>query len=152
MLKPCRKRWLQVPFWVVTHVSRHVHNLFNQLTQQVCHTSPWFNITGMSSIFELVHRRVAHGHQPWFVVHFWTAIMLEKTGIRFVKIEGESLFFHKIWKRNNENPNIENWERHEQLFPCLYDRFVRYVKFMDCLIKTGKDVELLSECGIRDNY
>lgn len=41
---------------------------------------------------------------------------------------------------------------YEQFFPGLYDRFVCYVKFVDCLISTGKDAELLSECRILDNY
>lgn len=97
-----------------------------------------------------------------------SATELKEAGIKFRNIEGEcSLFDIKFDKGkgvmsiptlafDDETESIlRNFIAYEQ---CSYDmspkskRFTNYITFMDCLINTEKDVELLCRKGVIENW
>ncbi|KAK5772780.1 hypothetical protein PVK06_049075 [Gossypium arboreum] len=70
---------------------------------------------------------------------------------------GISFFGDHIEKMKDQNQGIEslfrNYMAYEQFFPRGKPTyFVDYVVFMDNLINTGKDVQLLCESGVIDNW
>ncbi|KAK9174701.1 hypothetical protein WN943_000049 [Citrus x changshan-huyou] len=93
-----------------------------------------------------------------------SATNLKEAGVKFEKIERDSLFsidFDKdagIMKipalaiDDDTESFFRNISVYEQFFPfCAYAPFINYLKFMDCLINTAKDVELLCENKILHN-
>lgn len=93
-----------------------------------------------------------------------SATNLKEAGVKFEKIEGYSLFsidFDKdagIMKipaltiDDDTESFFRNISVYEQFFPIdAYAPFINYLKFMDCLINTAKDVELLCENKILHN-
>ncbi|GAY34967.1 hypothetical protein CUMW_284790, partial [Citrus unshiu] len=93
-----------------------------------------------------------------------SATNLEEAGVKFEKIEGDSLFsidFDKdagIMKipaltiDDDTESFFRNISVYEQFFPFdAYAPFINYLKFMDCLINTAMDVELLCKNKILHN-
>ncbi|GKV38052.1 hypothetical protein SLEP1_g46002 [Rubroshorea leprosula] len=91
-----------------------------------------------------------------------SATELKEAGIRFKKGEGNTLF--DIMFRNGvlEIPMIEITDDTERLYRNVivseqFEKenpkyFTEFARFMDCLINSGKDVELLCNCGIIENW
>ncbi|GLT35162.1 hypothetical protein SLA2020_096380 [Shorea laevis] len=91
-----------------------------------------------------------------------SATELREAGIRFKKGEGNSLF--DIMFRNGvlEIPMIEITDSTESLYRnvIVCEQFekenpkylIEFTTFMDCLINSEKDVELLRHCGIIENW
>ncbi|XVF38066.1 hypothetical protein REPUB_Repub20aG0065800 [Reevesia pubescens] len=90
------------------------------------------------------------------------ATELKEAGIKFRKGEGKSLFDIKYENGILKIPNLtiddntdyllRNLIAFEQLFPCGDIRHVTdYTVFMDCLINSAKDVEVLHQFGIIEN-
>ncbi|ESR34127.1 hypothetical protein CICLE_v10006434mg [Citrus x clementina] len=92
------------------------------------------------------------------------ATNLKEAGIKFEKIEGESLLsidFDKdagilkiptLTIDDDTESFFRNISVYEQFFPIdAHAPFINYLKFMDCLINTAKDVELLCENKILHN-
>ncbi|KAK9183295.1 hypothetical protein WN944_026446 [Citrus x changshan-huyou] len=93
-----------------------------------------------------------------------SATNLREAGIKFEKIEGESLLsidFDKdagilkiptLTIDDDTESFFRNISIYEQFFPIdVLAPFINYLKFMDCLINTAKDVELLCENKILHN-
>lgn len=112
--------------------------------------------------WERVPRFVRPYEENWnFII---SATNLEEAGVKFEKIEGDSLFsidFDKdagIMKipaltiDDDTESLFRNISVYEQFFPFdAYAPFINYLKFMDCLINTAKDVELLCKNKILHN-
>ncbi|KAI8002955.1 UPF0481 protein [Camellia lanceoleosa] len=90
-------------------------------------------------------------------------IELREAGVKLVKIEGASLFDIKFKNGVMKIPPLTIEDRTESFFRNLiaYEQYcpnnqltciTDYVRFMDCLIDSPKDVEILSRCGIIDNW
>ncbi|GKV38054.1 hypothetical protein SLEP1_g46004 [Rubroshorea leprosula] len=91
-----------------------------------------------------------------------SATELKEAGIRFKKGEGNTLF--DIMFRNGvlEIPMIRIDDSTERLYRnvIVCEQFEKedpkylteFTTFMDCLINSGKDVELLCHCGIIENW
>ncbi|XP_022722256.1 UPF0481 protein At3g47200-like [Durio zibethinus] len=90
------------------------------------------------------------------------ATELQEAGIRFKKVEGESLLDIKYEKGTLKIPSLviddftnyllRNLIALEQLFPCSdINHVTDYAIFMNCLINSAKDVEILARCEIVDN-
>ncbi|XP_022722249.1 UPF0481 protein At3g47200-like [Durio zibethinus] len=89
------------------------------------------------------------------------ATELKEAGIKFKKVKGQSLFDIKYEKGTLKIPTLEinDWTNYllrnlialEQLSPyrCI-NHITDYTVFMDCLINSAKDVEILTHCGIVD--
>lgn len=88
---------------------------------------------------------------------------LREAGIKFEKIEKGNSFDIKFRKGVLQIPVLVIEDRTESFFRNLiaYEEYhqsthfhfiVDYVKFMDCLIDSPKDVEILCRCGIIDNW
>ncbi|KAL9408629.1 hypothetical protein AB3S75_047080 [Citrus x aurantiifolia] len=93
-----------------------------------------------------------------------SATNLKEAGITFERIEGESLLsidFDKdagilkiptLTIDDDTESFFRNISVYEQFFPFdAYAPLINYLKFMDCLISTAKDVELLCENKILHN-
>ncbi|THG13745.1 hypothetical protein TEA_019679 [Camellia sinensis var. sinensis] len=89
-------------------------------------------------------------------------IELREAGVELVKIEGASLFNIKFENGVLKIPPLTIEDRTESFFRNLiaYELYcpdnqltyiTDYVRFMDCLIHSPKDVEILSRRGIIDN-
>ncbi|THG05823.1 hypothetical protein TEA_026434 [Camellia sinensis var. sinensis] len=90
-------------------------------------------------------------------------IELQEAGVKLVKIEGASLFDIKFEYGVMKIPPLTIEDRTESFFRNLtaYEQYcpdnqltyiTDYVGFMDCLIDSPKDVEILSRRGIIDNW
>ncbi|KAI7981426.1 UPF0481 protein [Camellia lanceoleosa] len=90
-------------------------------------------------------------------------IELREAGVKLVMIEGASLFDIKFKNGVMKIPPLTIEDRTESFFRNLiaYEQYcpnnqltciIDYVRFMDCLIDSPKDVEILSRCGIIDNW
>ncbi|KAL7177214.1 hypothetical protein ACSBR2_030541 [Camellia fascicularis] len=90
-------------------------------------------------------------------------IELREAGVKLVKIEGASLFDIKFKNGVMKIPPLTIEDRTESFFRNLiaYEQYcpnnqltciTDYVRFMDCLIDSPKDVEILSRRGIIDNW
>ncbi|GMP78001.1 hypothetical protein CsSME_00034096 [Camellia sinensis var. sinensis] len=90
-------------------------------------------------------------------------IELREAGVKLVKIEGASLFAIKFENGAMKIPPLTIEDRTESFFRNLiaYEQYcpdnqptyiTNYVRFMDCLIDSPKDVEILSRRGIIDNW
>ncbi|XP_028065195.1 UPF0481 protein At3g47200-like [Camellia sinensis] len=90
-------------------------------------------------------------------------IELQEAGVQLVKIEGASLFDIKFEYGVMKIPPLTIEDRTESFFRNLiaYEQYcpdnlltyiTDYVGFMDCLIYSPKDVEILSRRGIIDNW
>ncbi|CAL5416766.1 unnamed protein product [Camellia sinensis] len=90
-------------------------------------------------------------------------IELQEAGVKLVKIEGASLFDIKFEYGVMKIPPLTIEDRTESFFRNLtaYEQYcpdnqltyiADYVGFMDCLIDSPKDVEILSRRGIIDNW
>ncbi|CAL5392087.1 unnamed protein product [Camellia sinensis] len=84
---------------------------------------------------------------------------LQEAGIKFKKIEGRNMFNIRFVNRTMEIPTLKieddtecffrNLIAYEQYYPdTSWHHFTAYHKFMDCLVNTSKDVEILIHCGI----
>ncbi|GKV29569.1 hypothetical protein SLEP1_g38484 [Rubroshorea leprosula] len=91
-----------------------------------------------------------------------SATELNEAGIKFQKKEGK-LFDIEFQKEVMSIPTLmiddytesifRNFVAYEQLHGLYSAKpFTDYITFMDCLINTGKDVELLCRCGVLDNW
>ncbi|GKV50607.1 hypothetical protein SLEP1_g57308 [Rubroshorea leprosula] len=91
-----------------------------------------------------------------------SATELNEAGIKFQKKEGK-LFDIEFQKGVMSIPTLmiddytesifRNFVAYEQLYGRYSaEPFTDYITFMDCLINTGKDVELLCRCGVLDNW
>ncbi|GLT58416.1 hypothetical protein SLA2020_506360 [Shorea laevis] len=91
-----------------------------------------------------------------------SATELNEAGVEFQKNEGD-LFDIKFQKGVLSIPTLKiddhtesilrNLVAYEQCYAGISSkRFTDYITFMDCLINTGKDVELLCRCGVLDNW
>ncbi|GKU96118.1 hypothetical protein SLEP1_g9387 [Rubroshorea leprosula] len=95
-----------------------------------------------------------------------TAMELEEAGIDFKNVNknmGKSMFDIKFEKgvlwiptirmEDNTDSILRNLIAHEQCHNDIYPRYVTdYVTFMDCLINSKKDVELLYRSGVIENW
>ncbi|KAI8003415.1 UPF0481 protein [Camellia lanceoleosa] len=90
-------------------------------------------------------------------------IELQEAGVKLVKIEGASLFDIKFEYGVMKIPSLTIEDRTESFLRNLiaYEQYcpdnqltyiTDYVGFMDCLIDSPKDVEILSRRGIIDNW
>ncbi|KAL7177195.1 hypothetical protein ACSBR2_030516 [Camellia fascicularis] len=90
-------------------------------------------------------------------------IELREAGVKLVKIEGASLFDIKFENGVMKIPPLTIEDRTESFFRNLiaYEQYcpenqltyiTDYVRFMDCLIDSPKDVEILSRHAIIDNW
>ncbi|XVF35953.1 hypothetical protein REPUB_Repub19eG0016200 [Reevesia pubescens] len=90
------------------------------------------------------------------------ATELKEAGIKFRKVKGKSLFDIKYENGILEIPTLKidettnyffrNLVAFEQLFQCADIHHVTdYTRFMDCLINSAKDVEILIQDGIIEN-
>ncbi|GKV50154.1 hypothetical protein SLEP1_g56867 [Rubroshorea leprosula] len=87
---------------------------------------------------------------------------LKEAGIRFKKGEGDNLFDIKFRNGVLEIPMIKIVDSTERLYRNViaceqFEKenpkyFTEFARFMDCLINSGKDVELLCHCGIIENW
>ncbi|KAH9650167.1 transmembrane protein [Citrus sinensis] len=124
--------------------------------------SPTWHLLGF--IHNSVPRNISPARKDnWnFIV---CATNLKEAGIKFEKIEGGSLLSIEFDKdagilkipRLTIDDDTESFFRnisvYEQFFPIdAYAPFINYVKFMDSLINTAKDVELLCENKILHNF
>ncbi|OMO53035.1 hypothetical protein CCACVL1_28930 [Corchorus capsularis] len=97
----------------------------------------------------------------WSFMH--CATELQEAGIRFRKAEGSSIFDFKFEDGTMKIPTLEiddhtecflrNLIAFEQFFPGRsLNHVTDYMNFMDCLINSTKDVELLRQRGIINNW
>ncbi|KAF5933233.1 hypothetical protein HYC85_029404 [Camellia sinensis] len=88
-----------------------------------------------------------------------SATELREAGIKFKKIKGETLFDIRFEKGTLKIPTLEveddtesvfrNLIAYEQYYPeTSWHHFTAYHNFMDYLVNTSKDVEILIDCGI----
>ncbi|ESR33839.1 hypothetical protein CICLE_v10005005mg [Citrus x clementina] len=134
---------------------------------EVSKIEPVSNLSNYQHLLGFIHNKVPgiicpDRRENWnFIV---SATNLKEAGIKFEKIEGESLlsiYFDKddgIMKipaltiDDDTESFFRNISVYEQFFPIdAYAPFINYLKFMDCLINTAKDVELLCENKILHN-
>ncbi|GAY50394.1 hypothetical protein CUMW_126260 [Citrus unshiu] len=95
-----------------------------------------------------------------------SATEIQEAGIEFQKVEvdkdDDSLFDIKFENGVMKMPSLEIGDATETIFrnliayeQCSQDlnlkHVIDYVKFLNCLIKSSKDAELLRRCGIIDN-
>ncbi|XVF65079.1 hypothetical protein PTKIN_Ptkin09bG0217900 [Pterospermum kingtungense] len=97
----------------------------------------------------------------WSFMH--CATELQEAGIRFRKVGGNSIFDIKFENGTLKIPTLEiddhtecflrNLIAFEQFFPGRsLNHVTDYMNFMDCLINSTKDVELLRQRGIINNW
>ncbi|TYH01592.1 hypothetical protein ES288_A09G071500v1 [Gossypium darwinii] len=97
----------------------------------------------------------------WSFMH--CATELQEDGIRFEKADGSSIFDIKFENGTMKIPTLEiddhtecffrNVIAFEQFFPGRsLNHVTDYMNFMDCLINSPKDVELLQRRGIINNW
>ncbi|GMP55746.1 hypothetical protein CsSME_00020476 [Camellia sinensis var. sinensis] len=88
-----------------------------------------------------------------------SATELQETGIKFENIEGETLFGIRFEEGILKIPTLKVEDDTESVFRNLiayeqyhpdtsWHHFTAYHKFMDYLVNTSKDVEILTHCGI----
>ncbi|KAJ4722907.1 hypothetical protein OWV82_006339 [Melia azedarach] len=91
------------------------------------------------------------------------ATEIQEAGIKFQKVEDRSLFDIKFENGVLKIPTLHIGDTSEAVFRNLiaYEQFAHdknpnhitdYVKFMDCLINSSRDAELLRRRGIIDNW
>ncbi|KAJ4722909.1 hypothetical protein OWV82_006340 [Melia azedarach] len=83
------------------------------------------------------------------------ATELKESGIKFMRLKGDSLFDVKFENGIMKIPRLrieddtESFFRnlivYEQFYPETSDPVIDYMKFMDCLVNSAKDVELLCQ-------
>ncbi|KDO38418.1 hypothetical protein CISIN_1g040271mg [Citrus sinensis] len=147
----------QLPFFVLREYFVYTAMPEDQKTK-----SPTWHLLGF--IHNSVPRNISPARKDnWnFIV---CATNLKEAGIKFEKIEGGSLLSIEFDKdagilkipRLTIDDDTESFFRnisvYEQFFPIdAYAPFINYVKFMDSLINTAKDVELLCENKILHNF
>ncbi|KAJ4722904.1 hypothetical protein OWV82_006336 [Melia azedarach] len=103
----------------------------------------------------------AERHSDWRFICCATEI--QEAGIKFQKVEDGFLFDIKFENGVLKIPTLQIGDTSEAIFRNLiaYEQFAHnknpthildYVKFMDCLINSSKDAELLRRRGIIDNW
>ncbi|KAK4857188.1 hypothetical protein QYF36_025474 [Acer negundo] len=107
------------------------------------------------------YRRIDINKNPWKFICCATEI--KEAGIKFLKVESGSLFDIKFDYGVMRIPTLSIGDFTESVFRNLiaYEQFshdrnpkhvIDYIKFMDCLINTLEDAELLRRHGIIDNW
>ncbi|KAL4273165.1 hypothetical protein GQ457_13G016650 [Hibiscus cannabinus] len=110
---------------------------------------------------EMVAYREKTKRIEWSFMH--CATELQEAGIRFEKAQGNSIFDIKFESGTMKIPTLEiddhtecflrNVIAFEQFFPGRsLNHVTDYMNFMDCLINSSKDVELLRRRGIINNW
>ncbi|KAI9195915.1 hypothetical protein LWI28_019379 [Acer negundo] len=107
------------------------------------------------------YRRIDINKNPWKFICCATEI--KEAGIKFLKVESGSLFDIKFDYGVMRIPTLSIGDFTESVFRNLiaYEQFshdrnpkhvIDYLTFMDCLINTPEDAELLRRHGIIDNW